>query len=61
MDDWVHIRNGPYKGDLARVLDVEFSSGRVTVKVGAQDIKLKIPSKILNPKHGGANASQFRP
>ena len=40
MDDWVHIRNGPYKGDLARVLDVEFSSGRVTVKVGTATMQV---------------------
>ena len=33
VGDWVHVRSGPYKDDLARVLDLEFSSGRVTVQV----------------------------
>ena len=29
----MHVRNGPYKDDLARVVDVDFSGGKATVKI----------------------------
>ena len=29
----MHVRNGPYKDDLARVMDVDFSGGKAVVRV----------------------------
>ena len=29
----MHIRNGPYKDDLARVVDVDFSGGKAMVRI----------------------------
>ena len=33
MGACVHVKNGPYKDDLARVVDVDFSGGKATVKI----------------------------
>ena len=32
-DDWVRVKHGLYKGDLARVLDVDYSRDRATIQI----------------------------
>ncbi len=32
-EDWVRVKHGLYKGDLAKVLDVDYSRDRATIQI----------------------------
>ena len=32
-DSWARVKSGMYKDDLARVIDVDYSTGRATIEV----------------------------
>ena len=34
-DSWARVKSGMYKDDLARVIDVDYSTGRATIEVSA--------------------------